>query len=101
MSAKKRPAVLDLDRRQTERIAKALADPTRAAILEGIASRDEAACAVLREEAGITPATMSHHLRELEGAGLIDTRKDGQSLYVCVRRDVIASYVRALRERFG
>jgi ArsR family transcriptional regulator len=90
-----------LDRHQAQRIAKALADPTRATILERITSCDEAACATLREKTGLTAATMSHHLRELEGAGLIETRKGGQFLYARVRPGAMASYPRHLRERFG
>ncbi|MBU2643898.1 helix-turn-helix domain-containing protein [bacterium] len=41
----------------------------------------EAACKCQRtkaEELGIVPSTISHHLKELSNAGLIDMRRDGQ-----------------------
>jgi len=41
----------------------------------------EATCKCQRtkaEELGIVPSTISHHLKELSNAGLIDLRRDGQ-----------------------
>ncbi len=60
------------------RIAKALADPTRFSILARIAAEPDMACQRLIEEFAVTPATMSHHLKELGGADLVEMRARGQ-----------------------
>lgn len=81
------------------RIAKALADGRRLAILERIASRGGAACQHLCEEFPVTQPTMSHHLRLLAEVGLIEMRRDGQYAHYRLRTDVIEAYVATLETR--
>jgi ArsR family transcriptional regulator len=69
-------------------IAKALSDPRRQGILERIAGQQSMGCSALLEAVPITPATMSHHLKELETAGLIETRREGKFVTATFRRDV-------------
>jgi len=59
-------------------IARAISDPRRFAILKKIANCNEVSCTSLRECQPIAPATMSHHLKELEQAGLIHIRREGK-----------------------
>jgi ArsR family transcriptional regulator len=81
-------------------IGKALADPRRMALLEAIAAEgDECPCARLREDFPVSKATISHHLKELVRAGLIDAHRDGQFLHCEVRRDVLAAYTAELLRR--
>ncbi len=61
-----------------QRIAKALADPSRLAILERVAQSEEVPCRALVEDLPITQATVSHHTRELSQAGLITMRREGK-----------------------
>lgn len=56
----------------------ALADPTRRAILQRLSS-GEANVAELAEPFAMSQPSVSRHLKVLEEAGLIETRKDGQS----------------------
>src|SRR5687767_788825 len=81
------------------RIAKALADARRLAILERIAARGDAACQRLCEEFPVSQPTMSHHLRTLAEAGLIEMRRDGQYVHYRFRADVVAEYVTTLEAR--
>lgn len=81
------------------RIAKALADARRLAILERIAARGDAACQHLCEEFPISQPTMSHHLRLLAEVGLIEMRRDGQYAYYRLRADVVEAYVTTLELR--
>lgn len=52
-------------------VARALADPRRFAIFQQIAASGNMACSHLQEQELISPATISHHLKELSDAGLI------------------------------
>src|SRR4051794_38457749 len=90
---------------QTEsfaRISKALADPQRFAILERIAREPaELACKALVAEFDVSQATISHHLKELANAGLIEGRREGQCMYLRARRAALEAYHRELGRRVG
>jgi len=47
-------------------------------------------------ECDIAPSTVSHHLKELRTAGLIDVERRGQFIYCRAREDVLAGIVRFL-----
>src|SRR5579883_3048038 len=66
---------LSMNLAQIEKVAKALGDATRLKIYEHIASRGQVNCRALVNLRGITPATVSHHLRILSEAGLINCRR--------------------------
>jgi ArsR family transcriptional regulator, arsenate/arsenite/antimonite-responsive transcriptional repressor len=91
-----------MDRRAFTRISKALADPRRFEILRRIAAcKTEASCVMLKERFPITPATLSHHLKELSNAGLIETRRDSKFVYVRLRRDNWQQYLGELQRLSG
>lgn len=84
---------------QLHRIAKALADPQRLAILQRIACETEVACKQLVSEFSITQATISHHLKELAAADLIRSRRVGQCAMLSRRQDILAYYIDHLSRR--
>jgi ArsR family transcriptional regulator len=85
---------LKLDARQFASISKALADPKRFEMLQRIAAAKEApTCSCVRDWLRLAPATVSHHLRELESAGLVNVERDGKFAYISLRRDVLAGCV--------
>ena len=86
---------------QFERIAKALADPTRVAVLEAIGQQDECPCQELRDAFPVSKGTISHHIKELVRAGLVDARREGQYLHCQLRRDVVKGYTAELLRRMG
>ena len=90
-----------LTSRQFELVAKALADPRRMALLETIAAEEECPCQRLRDQFPVSKATISHHIKELVRAGLVDARKEGQFLHCEVRREVVEAYTAELRRRVG
>ena len=65
-------------------------------IFSRIAGQDELACANLRCDLPITAATLSHHLKELTAAGLIDVRKTSKFLYMKMRKKVWKDYLSTL-----
>jgi ArsR family transcriptional regulator len=74
------------------RIAKALADPKRFAILRRIASKPGVGCQQLLERFKVTPATMSHHLKELADADLVEVKREGKHAFLTLRADTFADY---------
>lgn len=85
-----------MTRTQFHRISKVLADPTRYQILSRIAREDELACVDLRCNLSITPATLSHHIRELSAAGLIEMRKSSKFIHLKLRGKVWKEYLATL-----
>jgi DNA-binding transcriptional ArsR family regulator len=81
------------------RIAKALADPQRCEILECIAAAGELSCAAIHEKFRVSQATISHHLKELATAGLLERRKEGQFGYYRFLPDALRAYVDELGTR--
>jgi ArsR family transcriptional regulator, arsenate/arsenite/antimonite-responsive transcriptional repressor len=82
-------------------IAKALADPRRMQVLEVIAGEKACACTKLTEEFPVSKATISHHIKELVRAGLIEAHREGQYLRCEVRREVLEAYAAELLRRAG
>lgn len=93
-----KPATPRFSKRQMILISKALSDPRRLGILERIAGQQSMKCSALLDAVPITPATMSHHLKELEAAGLIENRREGKFVITIFRRDVWNSYLAKLRQ---
>jgi DNA-binding transcriptional ArsR family regulator len=65
----------------------ALSDPTRLEVVRMLAPNAERSCGDFHGLGGITVPTLSHHLRVLREAGVINTRIDGKHRYVSLRRD--------------
>jgi ArsR family transcriptional regulator, arsenate/arsenite/antimonite-responsive transcriptional repressor len=85
---------------QLTRIAKALADGRRFAILEMVAATDgELACKRLVATFPVSQATISHHLKELATAGLIEVRREAQQVFLQYRPETMAAYLAAIGRR--
>jgi ArsR family transcriptional regulator, arsenate/arsenite/antimonite-responsive transcriptional repressor len=85
-----------MGRSQIEKISKALGDETRLRIFEAISRGKQMNCGEIVSMRGITPATVSHHLKILNEAGLIACRRDGQFVYSKAIPKTVEEYVRAL-----
>jgi len=83
------------------RVFKALGDPTRLAIFElvreGVNPREghspaeiENSISRIASRFDLSLSTVSHHIKELRGAGLIRCERRGQSIYCSVEPDVLA-----------
>lgn len=79
-------------------IAKALGDRRRYEILKHLGGRAEAlTCGAVRGSMGIAPATLSHHMKELETAGLVEVVRDGKFASYTLRRDMLGAFLQSLR----
>src|SRR5690242_16449984 len=85
-----------MDREQIERVSKALGDQTRLMIYEAIASCKQMNCSEIASLQGVTPATVSHHLKTLADAGLIECSRKGQFIYNQVVPATMEDYLRSL-----
>jgi ArsR family transcriptional regulator, arsenate/arsenite/antimonite-responsive transcriptional repressor len=85
-----------MNRSEIEKISKALADQTRLRIFEAISTGAQMTCSQIVSMRGVTPATVSHHLKILSEAGLIACEREGQFVYSRAMPETIAAYSQAL-----
>ena len=85
-----------MKRSEVKKISKALADETRLKIFEAISASRHMNCGEIVSMRGVTPATVSHHLKILREARLIACRRQGQFVYSRTVPETIAAYARAL-----
>jgi ArsR family transcriptional regulator, arsenate/arsenite/antimonite-responsive transcriptional repressor len=94
----KSEAAVKLSARQMKTISRVLADPRRFEILQKIAGQRCSACSDLRECFPITAATMSHHMKELQNAGLVETVRRGKFVDAIFCRDTWDAYLAELNK---
>jgi DNA-binding transcriptional ArsR family regulator len=69
---------------------KALADPTRRAIFEGLCRDGDQTVATLTARAGISQPGVSKHLAILKGAGLVSDRHEGRQTQYSAQLEALA-----------
>ena len=73
------PALTDEEAVATADLFKALADPARVRIVNLLARSGEPVCACdLNEPVGLAQPTVSHHLKKLSDAGLVEREQRGK-----------------------
>ncbi|MBD1878407.1 metalloregulator ArsR/SmtB family transcription factor [Coleofasciculus sp. FACHB-T130] len=80
-------AVQDIELRA--KIFAALSDPTRLRIVEMLASCEEMSGSEIANYLGISLALFCHHSKTLAEAGLIQIRKEGQTKYNSLKRELL------------
>jgi ArsR family transcriptional regulator len=87
-----------LTRARRTAILKALADPRRFELLERIAKANcPLGCSQALTALQISPATLSHHVKELESAGLIEIERVGKFHNLKLRPGVLDALAETLQ----
>jgi ArsR family transcriptional regulator len=74
----------------TAELFKALADPTRVRIVNLLATSGEPVCVCnLIEPLALSQPTVSHHMKKLLDAGLVEREQRGKWAYFSLRRDAV------------
>lgn len=75
----------------TAELFKALSDPARVRIVNVLSATDEPVCLCeLIEPLGLAQATVSHHLKKLTDAGLLDREERGKWAYFSINSEAMA-----------
>src|SRR5262252_4925421 len=96
LDSKQNQGSCQMDRSQVEKISKALGDETRLRIFEAISRSKQMNCGEIVLMRGVTPATVSHHLKILSEAGLITCRRNGQFVYSEAVPETLEEFTRTL-----
>lgn len=72
--------IRDAERQRSAAVARALGDPKRLCVLESLAG-GEASVGELASRVSCQVPNMSQHLAVLRSAGLVTTRRDGNTVY--------------------
>jgi ArsR family transcriptional regulator, arsenate/arsenite/antimonite-responsive transcriptional repressor len=98
-----RPVEYDLPMTKKElvRVSRALSDPTRLRIYAAISACGEMFCGQVAARYGLTAGTISHHLKVLADAHLIESRRKGQFIYSRAVPETIRDYSSSLRRLAG
>jgi len=84
------PTLSNEEARATADVFKALADPARVRIVNVLATSGEPVCVCnLVEPLGLSQPTVSHHLRKLTDAGLLDREQRGRWAYFSLRPQAV------------
>ena len=71
------------------KIAKALSDKTRIRILKEIAAKGSISCGDAEKVVDLSQPTVSHHIKILADAGLLNTTKNGRHVIVSVNKKAL------------
>jgi len=85
------PVLTDEEAAATAEVFRALADPARVRIVNMLATSGEPVCVChLVDPLGLGQPTVSHHLKKLTDAGLLEREQRGKWAYFSLRPEAVA-----------
>jgi len=92
------PTLEEAEAEATARLFKALADPARVKIVNLLAGSESPVCACeFMPALGLSQATVSHHLKKLTEAGLLEREQRGKWAYFSLDLEALARVERLVR----
>ena len=92
------PALSDEEAQASAALFRALADPARVKIVNLLATSDEPVCACEFEPAlRLSQPTVSHHLKKLTEAGLVEREQRGKWAYFSLKPEASSQLERLVR----
>ena len=82
---------------EAARLMEMLSQPVRLRILCAL-SEQEWSVVRLADEVNLSQPAMSHHLRKLREAGLVETRRDAQTIYYSLSGNEVATVLATLQD---
>jgi ArsR family transcriptional regulator, virulence genes transcriptional regulator len=92
-------ANLEASAGEASELLKAMASPHRLMLL-CLMVDGEKSVSELTEELGLRQATVSQHLARLRQEGLVETRRDGQTIYYSIANDAVAAIIQVLYKTY-
>ena len=84
------PVLAEEEAAATAELFRALGDPARVRIVNLLATSTEPVCACdLYDPLGLSQPTVSHHLKKLVEAGLLEREQRGKWAYFSLRREAV------------
>src|SRR4051812_42851738 len=84
------PTLSEEEAEATAELFRALGDPARVRIVNALATTDESVCICnLVEPLGLSQPTVSHHMKKLLDAGLVEREQRGKWAYFSLKRDAV------------
>jgi ArsR family transcriptional regulator, arsenate/arsenite/antimonite-responsive transcriptional repressor len=84
------PTLSDEEAIATAELFKALSDPARVRLVNLMATNGGAVCMCdLIEPVGLSQPTVSHHMKKLVDAGLVEREQRGKWAYFSLKRDAV------------
>jgi ArsR family transcriptional regulator len=83
-------SLTDEEAEATAELFRALGDPARVRIVNLLARNQEVCGCELNDALGLSQPTISHHLKKLHEAGLLEREPRGRSAYYSLKRDAVA-----------
>jgi ArsR family transcriptional regulator, arsenate/arsenite/antimonite-responsive transcriptional repressor len=88
-----------LSTKQIEKISKALGDANRLKILQHISKKGGCGqCADIQEESPLAQPSVSHHIKVLLEAGLIEAEKEGRNHKYNLNEKLLKEYATAITQ---
>jgi ArsR family transcriptional regulator len=89
------PTLSEQDAAATASLFRALADPTRVKIVNLLVNADQPVCPCeLEPTLRLSQPTVSHHLKKLTDAGLLDREQRGRWAYFSINTEAMAQLAR-------
>ena len=88
-----------LNLKQIEKISKALGDSSRLKILKAIQShKGKLECTTIISSLNLAQPSVSHHIKKLVEAELIEPHKEGRFYFYSLKNDVLDAYLSTLKK---